>query len=160
MATVTKKRARNLQQHGGVPYGNNSVLDYQFKTNASGVFVDSDTTAAVGATDKVRLGIIPAGFRIQDSLAIISDAFTATITADIGFEYVDGVDDTNVPQDADYFNNSLSLATAGRTRQGNTGVAPVTLPKDAWLIVTNEVAAHASAGQLDFLVYGVATGTP
>lgn len=160
MATVTKKRVKTAQQHGGVPYGNNSVLPFQFKTDSSGVFTDSDTTTAVGATDKVILGVIPAGFNIQDSLAIISDAFTASITADVGFEYVDGVDDTAVPQDVDYFNNSLNLATAGRTRQANTAVAPIILPKDAYLILTNEVAAHASAGQLDILIYGIATGTP
>lgn len=160
MATVIKNNVRNALQHGGAPYGNQSVLPFQFKTKANGSLVDGNSIAAVGATDKVILGIIPAGFNIQDSLAIISDAFTATITADIGFEYVDGVDDANVPQDVDYFNNSLALATAGRTRLGNTAVAPIVLPKDAYLILTNEVAAHASVGQLDFLVIGINTGTP
>lgn len=160
MATVTKKRVKAGVAQGCVPYGNQRVLPYYFETNSSGVFVDSDTKTAVGATDKVRLGVIPAGTLIQDSLAIISDGFRATVTADIGFEYVDGVDDSDVPQDVDYFNNSLDLATAGRTRLGNTGVKPVRLPKDAYLILTNEVAAHNAAGRLDFIVYGIDTGTP
>ena len=82
-------------------------------------------------------------------LAIVSDAFTAATTAKIGFAYVDGVDSTSVPQDDDYF-FLAGLATNAlvRTRSTNTGVAPITLPKDAYVILTNAGAAHASVGVL------------
>jgi hypothetical protein len=160
VATVTKKNVRTAQQHGGVPYGNHSVLPFKLKTTSAGVLSDGDASAAIGINDVVRIGVIPAGFNIQDSLAIVSDAFTATSTADIGFEYVDGVDDANVPQDPDYFNAALAINAVGRTRAANTAVKPVVLPKDAYLIVTNKVAAQASIGELDVLVYGIATGTP
>lgn len=157
MANINNKRAISDAGFGGVPYGNAIVRHFSMETKANGSLVDGDSTAAVGATDKVRLGILPAGMRLDDSLAIISDAFTATITGDLGFEYVDGVDDSDVPQDVDYFNNSLAV-TVGRTRQANTAVKPVVLPKDAYLIWTNEVAAHASVGRLDVLIYGADMG--
>ena len=114
-----------------------TVREFTFETNSSGVYVDSDTTTAVGNGDKVRVGVLSAGMRLHDALAIVSDAFRASSTAKIGFEYVDGVDSTDVPQDDDYFFAALALDAAGRTRAANTGVRPVTLPKDAYLIVTN-----------------------
>lgn len=160
MADVIKTNARKLPdpQFGGVPYGNASKLHYVFETNSSGVMVDSDTTTAVAAADVVVLGVLPAGMKLMDCLTIISDASTATITGDIGFRYVDGVDSTVVPQDADYFNASLDLATAARAVAANTAVKPVTLPKDAYFTLTSKVAAHASACRIDFLVEGVMRG--
>lgn len=159
MATITKKRIATDGQFGGVPYGNQSVLPYTLKTNASGAALDSDTTAAVGNGDKVILGILPAGMVLQDAVAIVSDAFSASVTVDIGFEYVDGVDSTAVPQDADYFFNDLALSATSRTRQ-TTVVAPVKLPKDAYLIATTGGAANAVAGVLDVLVKGELLGAP
>lgn len=155
MALITNKIAQ--LRFGGAPYGNHTVHSYTLQTTAAGVMIGGDTTAVIGATDKVRMGILPAGLRLDDALAIISDAFTATITGALGFEYVDGVDDATVPQDADYFFAALAV-TVGRTRANNTAVVPVTLPKDAYLIWTNAVAAHAAAGRLDLLVYGVDRG--
>lgn len=157
MATITSLNGLKATQFGGTPYGNQTVHHFTLQTTAAGALVGGDSTAAIGATDKVRLGVLPQGMRLDDALAIISDAFTATITGDVGFEYVDGVDDTAVPQDADYFFNDLAV-TAGRTRANNTAVVPVTLPKDAYLIWTNAVAAHASVGRLDLLIYGVDRG--
>lgn len=161
MATITKKKILNQNQHGGVPYGNLTRLSFRFQTNASGYFLDSDTpAAAVGISDKVRLGLLPAGMRLEDSLAIVSDAFTATATAKIGFEYVDGVDSTTVPQDDDYFHAALAYNAVGRTRANNTAVAPVTLPKDAYLTLVNQAAALNAVGIIDILVEGVLTGAP
>jgi hypothetical protein len=156
MTTVTKDGI-GAGQFGGVPYGNKSALKFSFETNASGVLVDSDQATAVGIGDIVRLGVLPGGFDLHDALAIIADAFTATITFDIGFAYVDGVDSTAVPQDADYFFASLA-STAGRTRANNTAVRPVVLPKDAYLILTNKVAANASVGKLDVIIEGELKG--
>lgn len=159
MATITKKKVLTLPGFGGVPYGNNTVREFTFETNSSGVYVDSDTATAVGNGDKVRVGVLSAGMRLHDALAIVSDAFRASSTAKIGFEYVDGVDSSDVPQDDDYFFAALALDAAGRTRAANTGVRPVTLPKDAYLIVTNGGGnAQNVAGQLDLLVFGEMVG--
>lgn len=160
MATVSKKKVLNQATFGGVPYGNYTALTFPFATNSSGVFVDSDLTTAVASGDKVRLGVLPAGMKLIDALFIVSDAFTALVTADIGFEYVDGVDVTAVPQDADYFGTAIALNTAGRYPADNAGVAVVTLPKDAYLILTTGGANCAAVGVADIVIKGVLTGAP
>ncbi|PPC98356.1 MAG: hypothetical protein CTY35_05390 [Methylotenera sp.] len=159
MATVTKKNAYSQAQHGGVPYGNASKLKFTFETKANGSLKDGNSTAALAIADKVILGKLPAGFEIHDALAIVSDAFTASVTHAIGFEYVDGADDAEVPQDADYLFAALSNA-AGRTRASNTAVRPVKLPKDAWLVAVVAGAAHASGGVLDLVIEGELRGAP
>ena len=84
---------------------------------------------------------------------------TASVTGKIGFEYVDGVDSTAVPQDDDYFMVAgQSLATAARLRNATTNAA-VTLPKDAWLILTTAGAANAKVSKLDFILFGGSEGT-
>ena len=107
----------------------------------------------------VRLGVLPAGFKLLDSQVIVSDAFTAAVTTSIGFAYVDGVDSAAVPQSANYFGAGLSLAATARLRNATTN-APVTLPKDAYLILTTAGAANAAAGIADILIDGVLTGAP
>lgn len=159
MVNVTKKYAKTLQQIGGVPYGNSTKLKFKLATNASGVLVDGDQTTALVQTNVARLGVLPAGADLIDALAIVSDAFTASVTFDIGFAYVDGVDDTAVPQDDNYFFDNLANS-AGRTRANNTAVAPVKLPKDAWLIATVAGADNASAGVLDIVVETILNGAP
>lgn len=153
MATVTIIKPLATPAFGGAPYGNHLRRHFVLETNAAGAALGSDSSAAIGATDKVRLGLLPAGTRLDDALAVVSDAFTATITGDLGFEYVDGVDDAAVPQDADYFFADLNAAATGRTRM-TVANKPVTLPKDAFLIWTNQVAAHASVGRADFFIDG------
>lgn len=159
MATITKKKVLNLKQFGGVPYGNRAVLDYNLTTNATGAFIDSDTATGIALGDKVRLGVLPAGFRITDSQAIVSTAFTALVTANLGFEYVDGVDSAAVPQSATYLGSALVLNAVGRLRNATTA-APITLPKDAYLILTTAGAANAKVAVLDIDVEGVLTGAP
>lgn len=158
MSTVTKKDVKRAMVGVASAYGNAWRHIFTFATNSSGVMTDSDKTTAVANGDKVRLGILPGGLELMDELSIVSDAFTAATTADIGFEYVDGVDDSSVPQDADYFDAALDTAAQGRTRAANLAVAPVVLPKDAYLILTIGGANHASAGRLDVLVEGVWRG--
>lgn len=160
MATITKKNVKNLQQFGGTPYGNITGLPFHFETNASGYFTDSNVPAtAVAVDDVIRIGVIPAGFNIWDMIATISDAFTASSTFKIGFAYVDGVDSTAVPQDDDFFCAATSAASTAIIKKTNAA-APVTLPKDAYLIITNAGAAQAAAGILDVLVLGIAKGNP
>ena len=160
MATITKKYIRQQRRHGGVPYGNVWRGRYHMTTNASGVLVDSDQATAVAVADVVRLGILDAGVELQNAEAIISDAFAATTTCKIGFQYVDGVDSSSVPQnDAYFFAAGTSLASTARLVNTAT-VAPVVLPKDAYLILTNGAANHSAAGVLDVIVTGQVVGAP
>lgn len=159
MATITKKKVLNLKQFGGTPYGNKATLEFNLTTNAIGAFADSDVATAVQSGDKIRLGVLPAGFRPDDSQVIVSDAFSASVTANIGFEYVDGVDSAAVPQSATYFGSALALSSAARLRNATTN-APVTLPKDAYLILTTGGAANAVVGVADIFIEGVLTGAP
>lgn len=160
MATVTKKYLSQEQQFGGAPYGNSTTLQFNLTTTSAGAVSNGDSTSAVGIGDVVRIGVLPAGAKLIDSLAIVSDAFTAVATCKIGFAYVDGVDSTAVPQDDDYFYAALAYNAVGRTRAANTGVVPVTLPKDAYLIVTNAGAALDAVGVLNVVVEAVLTGAP
>lgn len=159
MATIKKTQFRTRQFGGAAPYGNKTTLPFTLESNASGAAVNSDTTAAIGNGDKVVLGVLPAGLTLQDFMATVSTAFTALVTGDFGFEYVDGVDDTAVPQDADYFGNDVAINTAGVYRKVTT-TAPVTLPKDAYLILTTAGAANAKAARVDVFIEGELTGAP
>lgn len=155
MATVTKKRLSQAQQHAA-PYGNRFGQIFNFQTTAAGVAVDTDLATAVQVNDVIRIGILPAGLEIHRGEAIISDAFAATTTADVGFLYVDGVDSTAVPQNAAYFHSALSTSSTSRTP--SAAKAPVRLPKDAYLVVTRKGAADSAVGVLDYLVTGTLTG--
>lgn len=166
MPTISLKAQKRT--FGGTPYGNQTVHKYGIATNAAGAVIGSDVATGVAIADKIRLGKIPVGFELQDSLTIVSTGMTATITGKLGFEYVDGVDDTQdaatkegralVLQDDDYFGTGVTLATAGRYRASNVAVRPVTLPKEAYLILTTAVAANAKVSAIDVLVYGVDRG--
>lgn len=160
MTTSLKKGLKSVSQFGGTPYGNKSVLRFQIATTSAGIWSDGTLATAGATTDELIPGILPAGMRLDDCLAIVSDAFAASQTVKVGFRYVDGVDDTNVPQDADYFFAALALSAVGRTRANNTAVAPVTLPKDAYLVIDLDGAAMSVAGVLDLLVEGVIAGAP
>ena len=158
MATITQKFNPRLNV-GATPWGNTHGLKYTLETNAAGAVVNSNSAAAIAIGDKVRIGVIPAGTSLLDSLVILSVAMTASVTGKIGFEYVDGVDSTAVPQGDDYFMVAgQSLATAARLRNATTNAA-VTLPKDAWLILTTAGAANAKVSKLDFILFGGSEGT-
>ena len=157
MTTINKNYERTLQQFGGVPFGNQSTLFYNFTTTSAGVLTDSDLTTAIQSADVVRLGVLPAGAKLIDCMTIISDAFTASTTASIGFQYVDGVDSTPVPQSATYFASALATDATSVTRKTEKN-APVVLPKDAYLILTIGGAAHGSLGIMDLMVSMVQTG--
>jgi len=160
MATVTKKGIATETQIGGVPWGNMTILHFPLETNSTGVWVGSDQATAIQVNDVLNLGILPAGLKIWDYIANISDAFTGSSTGKIGFKYVDGVDSTAVPQDDDYFCAATSLASQAKLRMTNVAVRPVTLPKPAYLTLT-WAGAHADAvGKLDIGVIGVMTGQP
>lgn len=158
MATITKKRL-NERQFGGVPYGNKTVLAFELATLANGSAVDADSAAAIGVADVVRLGVLPAGARLNDSQVIISTTFRSGITGKLGFQYVDGVDSAEVPQDDACFGTGIVMSTVARLRNV-VGKAPVTLPKDAYLIYTNGGAANNKVAKLDVLIDVELLGAP
>lgn len=156
MTTLTSKGMKSLQHSG--PSGNKSVIRGNFTTNASGVAANqSDLATAVQVNDVVRLAILPAGALLDDAQAIVSDAFAASTTADIGFLYADGVDSSAVPQDGAYFFSALATSSTGRTRN-TVAKAPVRLPKDAYLTLKRTGAADSAAGIIDVLVDCVLQG--
>ncbi len=158
MSTVTKKSLRQEVSHAGA-FGNRWSQIYTFETNSSGIFVNSDLATAVQSGDVVRFGLLPAGIKFSDALVIISDAFAASTTYKLGFAYVDGVDSTAVPQDDDYFIVAgTASSSAARTPANNTAVRPLTLPKDAYLILTRAGAADSAAGIMDVIVNGTLVG--
>ena len=157
MATITKKTAFDRAMNGA-PYGDLTALVFRMQTNASGVLTGGDATAAIGDGDVVRIGKIPAGTKLLDSVVTISDAFTASSTYKMGFQYVDGVDVTAVPQDDDYFTAASTALSSVAVQRKATTTAPVTLPKDAYLILTNAGAAQAAVGILDAVIIGQVVG--
>ena len=158
MATIKLKNT-GIQQFGGVtPWGNVTTLQATLKTNASGAAINANSTAAIAIGDKVIVGVLEAGMRLDDCQLIVSDALTASMTCKVGFAYVDGVDSTDVPQDDDYFGTGLSLASTARIRT-STANAPVVLPKEAYLVLTTAGAACADAGRVDVIVTGVRLGS-
>ena len=151
MATISRNKLNSSARFGGVPYGNSASLPFKVVTASNGALFDSDT---------VRIGVLEAGTQLIDALTIVSTGFTATVTGSLGFEYVDGVDSAAVPQNATYFGTGITLATAGRYRASNNAVAVVTLPKDAYLILTTAVAANAKAAVVDVVIDAILKGAP
>jgi hypothetical protein len=154
MPTVTINQFR-ARQFGGAAgaYGNVTALPFQLKTNSIGAAIGADSVAAIGLGDKVVLGVLPTGMRLDDCMLVVSTAMTAAVTGTLGFEYDDGVDSAAVPQDAAYFGAGLVLNAVGRLRMA-TSKAPVVLPKPAKLILVTAGAANAKASQIDLLLTG------
>lgn len=159
MATITKKLDKEARVRlGNAPYGNLTAFTFGMQCTATGAVIGTEAaqsgTTAAGTV--VRLGVLPAGFRLVDYKASVSVAFTGSVTLDVGFEYVDGVNSTTVPQDDDYFASGAGN-TAVVTRKATT-TKEVTLPKDAYLIVTVKSQANATAAAAEFTVFAVADG--
>jgi hypothetical protein len=158
MATITKKMHAIRHFGSAPPYGNLSIRSFNLTLSSAGVITDSDSTSAVAIADVIRVGIIPGGMTLTEFQCVVSDAWKASTTCKIGFEYVDGTDSTAVPQDDDYFVPATqSLASVAIIRKTAT-TAPVTLPKDAYLILTIAGAAQDVASITDFAVIGEITG--
>lgn len=145
-------RNKGSNNFGGVPYGNLAVEHYNITAKANGSIEGSNTVTAPRVNDVLILGTLEQGFRLDDAQIIVKTPMTTGITADIGFVYADGVDDTKVPQDAAYFASGANLATAGRLRASTAKL--VCLPKDAFLMVTIKGAANAKAADIDILISG------
>lgn len=152
---TTQQKHGNLL--GSTPWGNLNALHFILKTGANGGALEADSNAPLAVGDKVRMGVIPAGSTLVDAMAVVSTGLTATVKGDLGFEYVDGVDAAKTPQDAAYFGAALDLAAAARLRNTSTK-APVTLPKDAYLVLTTSGAANAKAARVDVVLQVISTG--
>lgn len=156
MATV-KLLNQNPGYGGFAPYGNATTNKFTLETTATGAAKNSSSAAALAIGDEVVLGVMDAGFRLDDSEIVISTGLTASVTGSLGFKYVDGVDSTAVPQDAAYFGTGLALATAARLRNATTK-AIVALPKPANLVLTIAGANNAKASYVDFVICGELSG--
>lgn len=146
-------------QFGGfTPYGNLTTLRYLLETTATGVPKHTASTEALVVDDEVKFGYpMPAGLVVEDVQLIVSDAFGAGVTADVGFAYADGVDDERYPQAADAFGAAVALSAVARVR--TTSAAELfALPKDAHIVVTLKGAAVAEAGTLQVVVHGERLG--
>ena len=77
MATITKTQKDPRVSLGSTPWGNLTALRYLVQTNAAGAVLGSDSSAAIAANDVIRVGPLPAGFRLIDSeviaLTFVSD---------------------------------------------------------------------------------------
>lgn len=156
MATITQSQSAH-NNLGATPYGNLTALHFVLETNATGAAINSNSTAAIAIGDVVRLGVLPAGFKLTDSQVVVQTGLTAAVTGKLGFAYADGVDVPAVPQDDDYFGAGLALSAAARLRNVTTNSA-VTLPKDAYLTLTTAGAANAKAARLEVAVLGIVQG--
>lgn len=157
MATIKKKFIGDKQFGGFTPYGNVTTIRATLQTNATGAAINSDSAAAIAVGDVVVLEKLPEGFLLEDAQVIVSTGMTATATGSLGFIYADGVDSTDVPQDAAYFGAGLNAATAARIRTAGTK-APVRLAKEAYLVWTQGVIANAKASRIDVIVHGERMG--
>lgn len=156
MATVTNSQ-KHRNQLGATPWGNLNALHFILKTGANGGALESDSNAPLDVGDKVRLGVIPAGSTLVDAMVVVSTGLSAAVKGDLGFEYVDGVDAVKVPQDAEYFGVDLDLAVEDRLRNAATK-APLTLPKDAYLVLTTSGTANDKAARVDVVLQVISTG--
>lgn len=157
MATITQSQSAH-NNLGVTPYGNLTALHFVLETNAAGAAINSSSTAAIAIGDVVRLGVLPAGFKLIDSQVVVQTGLTAAVTGKLGFAYVDGVDVVGVAaQDDDYFGTGLVLSAAARLRNATSNSA-VTLPKDAYLTLTTAGAANAKAARVEVTVLGIVQG--
>lgn len=152
MANIHVQEMPQARFSASAPYGNLTRSQIPMETNASGVLIGGDRNAALAIGDKVYLKLFPRGTLIGLKTDVpVSDAFTAATTLKLGFEYADGIDSADFPQDDAFFLAASSTAAVARL-DTTPAVKPQVLPKDAWLIGTIAGANHASAGRLDILL--------
>lgn len=156
MAKVAINQYHNRQFGGFTPYGNTTALPFELKTDSTGAAINADSATALAVGDVVDLGALPEGMRLDDASLFVTTGMTATVTGSLGFIYEDGVDSTEVPQDAAYFLSGADVATAGRLRAAGSKL--VTLPKPARLVLTVGTADNAKASELHVVVTGELTG--
>ena len=157
MANVRLKGI-GYNQFGGVEEcGNLTSYRSRLATNALGAALNANSAVALAIGDVVYLNTLPAGMVLQDCCVVVSNAFSANVTASLGFVYADGIDRTDVPQDPAYFGAGIALNAVARIRNASTKTL-VRLPKEAFLVMTIAGAANAEAGVADVIVEGERLG--
>lgn len=158
MATIKSNKALVTNHFTfTAPYGNTTTLGYNLKTNDTGVVEGGDSDTAPQAGDIIDLGLLPEGWCLADAQVFVTEGMTASVTGSLGFAYEDGEDDTDVPEDAEYFVKAgADLATAGRLRADGSKL--VVLPKPARLTLTLAGAANDKASDITVTVSGELTG--
>lgn len=134
--------------------GNCSEEVYPIAAGATGILLDSSASAAIAAADVVRLAYLPKGFQVTHVTANVSTAAGQALTANVGFAYVDGADDSTFPQNATAYFSALAFNSAARTQMTSAGEVKK-LPKAAYLILTFAGATLASAMKAQFIVRGI-----
>ena len=66
MSNIKKNGIDQERQFGGVPYGNLSSFKNRLTLNASGVIADSDDATVLAIGDVVKIGLLPAGMKLED----------------------------------------------------------------------------------------------
>lgn len=134
--------------------GNCSEEVYPVAAGATGILLDSSASAALAAADVVRLAYLPKGFQVTNLTAVVSTAAGQALTANVGFAYVDGSDDSSYPQSATAYLSALAFNSAARTETSSSKEVKK-LPKDAYLILTFAGTTLASAMKAQFIVRGI-----
>jgi len=156
MATITNitpAHAGNLQ--GATAFGNLAVLRYVLQTDSTGALVGGDSNTPLKSGDVVRLGVLPAGFRIFDSMSIVNNNMTGG-SAKVGFAYIDGIDDLRVPQNNGVFGNPIASNSHGKYRVGGS-IASFALPKSAHIIFTVG-EDNAKESLIEIFLYAIVEG--
>lgn len=157
MTTVKMDQSNYGRQFGNTAYGNTTVFTFSLKCDTNGEVLDADSGETLKVADVVDLGPLPEGMRLDDAQTLVHSEMTDAVTGKLGFKYTDGVDDNNVPQDAEYFGaTAIDLATVGRVRA--TGTKSVILPKPARLILTMAGDTNVKPAEVTFLVSGELLG--
>ena len=158
MATI-KSRRKPLTHFYTVtaPYGNTTTVGYSLKANTRGVIANGDSAVNPKVGDVIDLGELLEGFFLTDAQVFIAVGLSTGATGSLGFAYEDGIDDIDVPQDAEYFLKAgANLATAGRLRANGNKL--VVLPKPARLILTLAGADNTKEADIKVTVTGELTG--
>lgn len=151
-------------EFGGTPYGNHLVRPFTLELGAAGVPVGAMPAQAPAVGDTILMGALRSGSCLHSAVLLVSKAFPAGVTCKVGFIYTDGVDDTVekarfegrpfVPQDDAYFFAAGESLSAAKRKTTDTFKVPVTLPRDASLVLTVAGAAPNAAARLDVFVHG------
>ena len=151
-------------EFGGTPYGNHLVRPFTLQFGATGVPVGAMPAVVPAIGDVLVLGALRSGSCLHSAVLLVSQVLPAGVTAKIGFLYADGVDDTVekakfegrpfVPQDDAYFFAAGESLSAQKRKTTDTFKAPVTLPRDASLVLTLAGAVPNAAGRLDVFIHG------
>lgn len=145
------------QNLGNTAYGNAAKIMFVLTTDTGGKLLGGNANTKLTIGTQVALGYLPQGMRLTDSQVKVTDATNASVTAKLGFVYPDGIDNTNVPQDAEYFGTGLVLSATARLRNATSKPSHV-LPKAALAVLEIAGADVSEASRIEVLIEGTLEG--